>query len=145
MSQKLRFTIYLIAMGLYFISENWIFLLGWVLFEWTLVWNFTSRRSNVLFDHIMEEVSKLGFSIESLRSSDREGEFNFITENGRNIHLSIRPYKSEPENIGYFTYEIFSSSKKSDMKNNNTGLYDLQINLRAIKKEIFNDEYVHMD
>ena len=145
MSDKFRWVILLSAAGVSWLSGNWMFMVGWVLFEWALVWrNLTSRKPNDLFDEVMEKAVEIGFKIESINSWECEAELNVDIHDERNIRLSVRRYKSDPKEVGFFTYRIFTTPIEYEYKSKRTGLDDLGANFVFIQSEMRADEYVQL-
>ena len=142
LSEGFRWLIFILAGGLYWLTENWIFIVGWALFECSLaLYGLLDRKSNGLFDQVTKKALELGFEVEFISSADCEAGLNFKIDDGRNIYLKIRVFEYKPDDIGFFTYLIFDDQINSMTKNVNTGLHDLEENLQSIKREMAVDKY----
>lgn len=146
MKSSLRYFICFLCIGLSVISGLWIFVVGWVLFEWALAFkNLASRKANEIFDEVIKLAVNLGFKISFSDSKECVAGFDLEIDDGRNINLSVKIYKDGEPQVGYLTYTKFVTQTKWDVKSKDVTLDNLEPTFQSILRELADDHYVELD
>ena len=146
MKTGLRYFICFSCIGLSVISGLWIIAVGWVLFEWALAFKYlTSRKANDIFDEVVKLAVSLDLKISFSDSTQCVAGFDLTTDDGRNINLSVKVYKDEELQVGYFTYCKYVTQTKFDVKSKHVTLANLEPTFQSILRELADDHYVELN